>query len=204
MLTQGISVLTIIIIAFIVFDFVLDFILSSLNSKTWDLPIPKELEGIYDEEQYAKARQYHKAKEQLSSITTVFSTLLIIAFLAFKGFALVHIQIETITSSPVLQALLFFGAFSVVSDIIGLPFELYGIFGIEEKFGFNKMTWKTYIADKLKGIFIRSYYRRCALEFICLVLYAIRKQLLDICLDFIFCFYTFLYDVLHQPDCSDI
>ena len=62
-----------------------------------------------------------------------------------------HIQIETITSSPVLHALLFFGAFSVVSDIIGLPFELYGIFGIEEKFGFNKMTWKTYIADKLKG-----------------------------------------------------
>ncbi len=151
MLTQGFSVLTIIIIAFIVFDFLLDFILNTLNSKTWDLPIPSELEGIYNEEQYEKARQYHKAKEQLSSITTVFSTLLIIAFLALKGFALVHIQIETITSSPVLQALLFFGAFSVVSDIIGLPFELYGIFVIEEKFGFNKMTWKTYIADKLKG-----------------------------------------------------
>ena len=151
MLTQGISVLTIIILAFIVFDFVLDFILDTINSKTWDLPIPKELEGIYNEEQYEKARQYHKAKEKLSSITTVFSTILIVVFLIFKGFAIVHLQIETISSSPVLQALLFFGAFSVASDIIGLPFELYGIFVIEEKFGFNKMTWKTYLSDKIKG-----------------------------------------------------
>lgn len=151
MLTQGISVLTIIILAFIVFNFILEFILDRLNAKTWDLPIPKELDGIYDEEKYAKARQYHKAKEKLSSIATVFSTILIILFLLFKGFAFVHLQVAAITSSPVLQALFFFGAFSVASDIIGLPFELYGIFVIEEKFGFNKMTWKTYLSDKLKG-----------------------------------------------------
>ncbi|HRH56938.1 MAG TPA: hypothetical protein PLS10_04740, partial [Chitinophagales bacterium] len=81
MLTQGISVLTIIILAFIVFNFILEFILDRLNAKTWDLPIPKELDGIYDEEKYAKARQYHKAKEKLSSIATVFSTILIILFL---------------------------------------------------------------------------------------------------------------------------
>ncbi len=151
MLTQGISVLTIIILAFIAFDFILEYILDSMNSKTWDLPIPKELEGIYDEENYEKARQYHKAKERLSSIATIFSTVLIIAFLLFKGFAIVHLQVSAITASPVLQALLFFGAFAIVSDIMGLPFELYGIFVIEQKFGFNKMTWKTYLADKVKG-----------------------------------------------------
>lgn len=151
MLTQGISVLTIIILAFIAFNFILEYILDSMNAKTWDLPIPQELEGIYDEEKYAKARQYHKAKEQLSSIATIFSTILIIAFLIFKGFALVHLQVAAITDSAILQALLFFAAFSVASDIIGLPFELYGIFVIEEKFGFNKMTWKTYLTDKIKG-----------------------------------------------------
>jgi STE24 endopeptidase len=151
MLTQGISVLTIIILAFIVFNFILEFILDLMNAKTWDLPIPKELDGIYDEEKYEKARQYHKSKEKLSSIATIFSTILIILFLVFKGFAFVHLQVAAVTSSPVLQALLFFGAFSVASDIIGLPFELYGIFAIEEKFGFNKMTWKTYLSDKLKG-----------------------------------------------------
>jgi STE24 endopeptidase len=151
MLTQGISILTIIILVFIVFDFVLEYILDSMNAKTWDLPIPQELAGIYDEEKYAKARNYHKAKEQLSSIATILSTVIIIVFLWLKGFAMVHLFIATITNSPILQALLFFGAFSIASDIIGLPFELYGIFVIEEKFGFNKMTWKTYVSDKIKG-----------------------------------------------------
>lgn len=151
MLTQGISILTIIILAFILFDFVLEFILDSMNAKSWDLPIPQELNGIYDEEQYAKARNYHKAKEQLGSIATILSTLIIVMFLWWKGFAMVHIYISSITQSPILQALMFFGAFSIASDIIGLPFELYGIFVIEEKFGFNKMTWKTYVSDKIKG-----------------------------------------------------
>ena len=151
MLTQGISLLTIIILAFIVFDFVLEFILDTMNAKTWDLPIPQELSGIYDEEKYEKARNYHKAKEKLSGISTILSTIIIISFLLLKGFAIVHLYIAGITLSPILQALLFFGAFSIASDIIGLPFELYGIFVIEEKFGFNKMTWKTYLADKVKG-----------------------------------------------------
>jgi STE24 endopeptidase len=151
MLTQGISVLTIIILAFIVFDFVLEYILDTLNAKTWDLPIPQELSGIYDDEKYEKARNYHKAKEQLSSIATILSTIIIIVFLWFKGFAMVHLYLANISNSPILQAILFFGAFAIASDIIGLPFELYGIFVIEEKFGFNKMTWKTYISDKIKG-----------------------------------------------------
>lgn len=151
MLTQGISILTIVIIAFILFDFILDLILDHLNAKSWELPIPKELEGIYDEEKYNKAKKYYKARERLGNISTVLSTVLIIVFLLLKGFAVVHLHVAAITASPVLQALLFFGLFAVVSDIIGLPFELYGIFVIEEKFGFNKMTWKTYVTDKLKG-----------------------------------------------------
>ncbi|MCB0507303.1 MAG: M48 family metallopeptidase [Bacteroidetes bacterium] len=151
MITTGISSITLIIIAFILFDFILETILDILNAKTWNLPIPKELAGIYDEEKYAKARQYHQARERLSTITTVFSTLLLLAFLLLKGFAYVHLEVAQISHSPIVQALLFFGGFALVSDIIGMPFEWYGIFKIEEKFGFNKMTWKTYIADKIKG-----------------------------------------------------
>ena len=156
MLTHGISILAILILVFILFDFLLEFILNYRNSKTWDKPIPDELKGIYDEEKYAKARNYHKATERLSLITSVFSTVLIIVFMSLKGFAIVHLLILEITSSPVLQALLFFGLFAIVSDIIGLPFELYGIFVIEEKYGFNKMTWKTYLSDKIKGYLLGS------------------------------------------------
>ena len=151
MLTQGISILTIVIIAFILFNFILEYILDSLNAKSWDLPIPEELAGIYDKAEYEKARKYHQAKDKLSTIATILSTIITLLFLWFKGFAWTHILISEFTASPILQTLLFFGVLVLVSDIIGLPFEIYGIFVIEEKFGFNKMTWKTYLSDKLKG-----------------------------------------------------
>ena len=56
-------------------------------------------------------------------------------------------------SSPLdmLSTLVFFGVLFVISDIIGMPFSIYSNFVIEEKYGFNKMTIKTYILDKIKG-----------------------------------------------------
>ena len=39
----------------------------------------------------------------------------------------------------------------MISDIINLPFSYYSTFVIEEKFGFNKTTLKTFLFDKLKG-----------------------------------------------------
>ncbi len=151
MLTQGISILTLFIIGFIVFDFILEFILDRLNDKSWELPIPKELNDIYDDKKYLQARNYHKAKQQLQIITKIISTILIIAFIWIKGFAQLHQFVANISTAPILQTLLFFGIFGIASEIIGLPFEIYGIFITEEQFGFNKMTWKTYLSDKVKG-----------------------------------------------------
>jgi STE24 endopeptidase len=49
------------------------------------------------------------------------------------------------------QAMAFFGVLFIASDIINTPFGIYSTFVIEEKFGFNKTTPKTFITDKLKG-----------------------------------------------------
>jgi len=43
-----------------------------------------------------------------------------------------------------------------LTSAIGLPATLYRIFGIEERFGFNKMTWKLFVIDTLKGIFLAA------------------------------------------------
>ena len=40
--------------------------------------------------------------------------------------------------------------------VIGIPFSYYSTFVIEEKFGFNKTNLKTFISDKIKGLFISS------------------------------------------------
>lgn len=77
-----------------------------------------------------------------------------LAILLTGGFSSLNIWVQSITTHPIYSCLLFFAVLSIASDIITLPFSLYSIFVIEEKFGFNKMTIKTFIADKLKGYLI--------------------------------------------------
>ena len=50
-----------------------------------------------------------------------------------------------------MAGLLFFGILFIVNDLLNLPFSVYGTFVIEERYGFNKTTPKTFILDKLKG-----------------------------------------------------
>jgi STE24 endopeptidase len=60
---------------------------------------------------------------------------------------LLRIQIE----NEILLALAFFGVLMLTSDMLTIPFQWYSTFVIEEKYGFNKTTIKTFITDKLKG-----------------------------------------------------
>ena len=53
-----------------------------------------------------------------------------------------------------IQTLLFMLGLSLVSGLLGLPFDWYATFHIEEKYGFNKTTMKTYGLDLLKGMLV--------------------------------------------------
>jgi STE24 endopeptidase len=58
------------------------------------------------------------------------------------------------THHPILMALLFFGILGFVSNLLSLPFDVYHVFVLEEKFGFNRTTAKTFILDRLKGLLL--------------------------------------------------
>jgi STE24 endopeptidase len=144
------QVILYVIIAFIVFEFALSKTLSWLNMKTWDKPLPDEVKDLYDAEKYAKAKDYAIANNKLGTIAATLSVVITIAFLYCKGFAWVDEIARSYSDSPILQVLIFFGIIALASSIISLPFDLYGTFVIEEKFGFNKTTPLTYVTDKLK------------------------------------------------------
>lgn len=140
-----------IIIAIIVLNFLLERWMDWLNDKNSSEILPEELKGIYDEEKYAKQRAYDKVKGRFSVISSTFSFILILAMLFFKGFAFVDEFTRTITGHWLLVPLLFFAILMVVSDILTTPFSLYNTFVIEQRFGFNRTTVKTYLFDKIKG-----------------------------------------------------
>jgi STE24 endopeptidase len=45
-------------------------------------------------------------------------------------------------------------AFAIFGAVLDLPFELYSTFRVEQRFGFNRMTWRLYLADMLKGAIV--------------------------------------------------
>ena len=141
-------------VLFIIAEFVFELILDLRNDKSWDKPIPPELDGIYDAEKYKKAQQYHKERGRFGLISGTFGTLVSLLFLLLKGFAWLHLEVIQQVEHPILQTLVFFGILGIASGIIGFPFEVYSTFVIEEKYGFNKTTWKTFITDKIKGILL--------------------------------------------------
>lgn len=138
----------------VIFGYAVGEILDWLNLRHSKAELPTEAKGIYDNEQYAKSQNYHKVTARFSFITSAFSTLLTVAILWFGGFGWLDSMLSANIDNEILLALAFFGVLFIASDIINLPFQLYSTFVIEEKFGFNKTTLKTFFLDKIKGYLI--------------------------------------------------
>ncbi|WP_268222955.1 M48 family metallopeptidase [Sinomicrobium oceani] len=140
-----------IIIGILVLDFVIDQCIDYLNARHFNDAIPGILRDIYSDEKYLESQAYKKANYNFSRLSAAFSLLLTLAFFFLDGFAYVDRIARSITDNEIGIALLFFGIIFLASDILTTPFAYYHTFVIEEKFGFNKTSVKTFLLDKLKG-----------------------------------------------------
>ncbi|MEN7550157.1 M48 family metallopeptidase [Rapidithrix thailandica] len=140
-----------IIIAIVAFEFILERLLDYLNQKHWDNQLPKGLQGIIDQDKYQKSQDYAFAKSKLSLWSSLLSFAVILTILFTGGFALIDQWALSVTENSILSTLLFFAVIGLGSDLMSTPFGIYNTFVIEEKFGFNKMTPKIFIMDKIKG-----------------------------------------------------
>ena len=140
-----------IIIAILLLDFLFEKYLEYLNTTKWSDTIPEEVKGIYDEEKYAKQQAYSRENHRFGMWAGAFSMVVTLTMFLLFGFALVNGWVWNITTNAIVAALLFFGIIMFASDLIHLPFSVYDTFVIEEKYGFNKTTVKTFFMDKIKG-----------------------------------------------------
>jgi STE24 endopeptidase len=140
-----------IIIAIIIINFIVDKVLDALNAKHFNDVLPKDLQDVYDETEYKKSQNYKATNYKFGLITSTFSIVLTLVFLFFDGFKFVDSIARNYSENPIIIALIFFGIIMIGSDIITTPFSYYSTFVIEERFGFNKTTIKTFFLDKLKG-----------------------------------------------------
>ena len=140
-----------VIIAIIVIDFLFEKYLDYLNTTTMSDTLPDEVKGIYDEEKYKKQQSYQRENNRFGLISgSVSFAATLLMFLLF-GFAFVNNIAWGYTGSAIVAALIFFGIIMFASDLLGIPFDIYDTFKIEEKYGFNKTSPKTFVLDKIKG-----------------------------------------------------
>lgn len=140
-----------IIIAILIVSFIIEQALDYLNAKHFGDKLPKELEDIFDEQEYQKSQRYKTERYKFGLLTSTISLIATLLFFFFDGFAYVDNLARSIFNNEILIALVFFGIIMIASDILSTPFSYYSTFVIEEKYGFNKTTRKTFFLDKLKG-----------------------------------------------------
>ena len=127
-----------------------DFFLKYLNYKNRNAPILENVRDIYDAETYAKQQLYSMERLKLSIISGLSSLGIIIALLAFNVHSNLFDYMGQFTSNIYLKTYFMFGVSWLIQLPIRILFDTIGTFKIEAKYGFNKTSAKTFIADIIK------------------------------------------------------
>lgn len=145
------NIYLLIILAIIIVDYLLDTIIDILNLKHVKIDLPEEFQGHYDTERYKKAQHYLKETTRFGILTDTIITPLTIAFILIGGFNYVDLIARSFQLISISTGLIFAGILLAASQLLSIPFSTYSTFVIEEKFGFNRTTVKTFVLDILKS-----------------------------------------------------
>ena len=140
-----------IIIGMILFEYILSLLVDILNVKSLNPNLPDEFKDVYDQDKYKKSQNYTKSNTKFSFLTSSFSLLISVYFIFGGLYNSIDIYVRSHGFSEIVTGLLFFALLFVINDLLNIPFSLYKTFVIEEKYGFNKTTLKTFCSDKFKG-----------------------------------------------------
>ena len=139
------------IISLVILNYLVESLIKILNYRESKKPLHPKLADLYSESEYRRSLEYSQANFTLSLTNSTYSILIMVAALIFGVFGAIDNYVRERIQSEILIALAFFAIIAVISDLLDLPFDLYGTFVVESKFGFNKTTPLTFILDKLKG-----------------------------------------------------
>ncbi len=140
----------IVIIIILLSSHIIETVASYLNIKNISNDIPNEFKDIYDQIEYRHSQNYLHVTTIFSILQNSFNLLLIILFLLYGGFNLIDTWARGFNFSPVITGVIYIGTLLFCISFLNIPFSIYSTFVIEEKFGFNRSTIPTFIADIIK------------------------------------------------------
>ena len=148
------NIFGVIILATILIKFSIETIARLLNAKSTDPRAPVEFQDLYDPAAYARAQDYGKVTTRFHLVESTIHLILFLAFWFLGGFPWIDEIARSFGFGPIVTGILFVGILGFFNAVISLPFSIYATFVIEEKFGFNRTTVKTFILDRIKALIL--------------------------------------------------
>jgi STE24 endopeptidase len=103
---------------------------------------------------HQKAADYTLAKAKVSQFDILLDASVLIAWTLMGGLGALNNFILEFMAPGLWQQVVLVLSFTLVGGLIGLPLSIYQTFVLEQKFGFNKMTWKLWLSDASKGLIL--------------------------------------------------
>jgi STE24 endopeptidase len=143
-----------IILVTLIFSYVLNLITNFLNLSHLSPALPGEFEGIYDAEAYKNSQNYTRVYTRFGFLTGSISLIITLFFWFAGGFDYLDNIVRAWNLGAIGTGLIYIAILIIARSILSLPFSLYTTFVIEERFGFNKTTLKTFFLDMVKSLFL--------------------------------------------------
>ncbi len=148
---------SILFVSFIILTLIVRFWLASRHIRhvlTHRGAVPAEFAEKIPLAAHQKAADYTVARTKFGLLALLVNTLVLVGFTLLGGLQWLSVEIFKLTGGGMTYQLALLAAFALISGLIDLPFDYYKQFGLEQRFGFNKMTRGLFFADMVKGVLL--------------------------------------------------
>ena len=116
--------------------------------------VPPAFAGHITLAAHQKAADYTIAKTRFGLLDLALGSAVLLGWTLLGGLDALNGALIDRMGGGMLQQLVLLAAFTLISSLIDLPLALYQTFVLEERFGFNKMTFKLWLADLFKSTLV--------------------------------------------------
>lgn len=116
--------------------------------------VPPAFADSITHEAHQKAADYTIAKAHLGDASRILGAAVLLMWTFAGGLELLDQRWRTLEMGSIMTGTAVILSFMLIGTLIDLPLSLYSTFGLEEKFGFNKMTIGLFFKDMFKGMML--------------------------------------------------
>ena len=151
-----INTIAIVVLSAMLLDWTLGVVADLLNLRRVEPELPTAFKGWYDPAKYEQSQRYLIVTTRFRWIAATAGLAAVLAFWWGGGFGWLDSEVRRMHDSVIIRGLLFIGFLAGLKMLLNMPFGIYATFAIEQRFGFNQTTWRTFALDRIKGLILSA------------------------------------------------